>query len=336
MSTASTFLGLVKAEDTNNNYWCTSEPNIQRAWSASSLSVFMKCEFEYYLTYVLGWRGDDTPAQHFGKLYHESLEDYDRAIMRGASPKEAAIAAVYKAHELTWGKPTIFDEEGKETKRTTPEWTSDDNKRDFFTLVRSIVWYAEKYYNDHYHTIEIGGKPAIEIPFKIALPMSNPDGDNYLLTGFLDGAVAYEEIFKLVRERKSTGTTISGRFFERFSMDNQANMYTLAGGVMLGEDFHGILYDVCQTAVNFSEYARHEERRTDDQLEEWLDDIMRWIEKAERAAEEKKWVRNLASCGNYGGCVFRDYCSKSPSVRDHFMPLGMEKKRRTLIDRRGD
>jgi hypothetical protein len=28
---------------------------------------------------------------------------------------------------------------------------------------------------------------------------------------------------------------------------------------------------------------------------------------------------NLSACGNYGGCPFRELCSRSPKVRENFL-----------------
>lgn len=308
------------APETNNSYWCTSAPNVQRAWSSSSLDTLQTCAYKYYLQYVLGLRSPVTPPLAFGSIYHSALEKYDAARLSGLSPRASTVPAL---------KSVLKDLQAS-------EFPQGDTARNAHTLLRAVAWYAHAYTEDPYTTMVINGEPAIEVSFKIALPLSNPDGEQYLLTGFLDGAVQYAGTYNFVRERKTTKTTLSSSFFRQYKLTNQSFLYTVAGNVVLGKKFHGILYDVAQTAVSFTEFARHQETRTEAQLEEWLQGTMEWIKYAENLAESGHYPRNHSACGHYGGCPFSSYCSKDPGIRENFTPDQFTLNRRTEIDARGD
>jgi hypothetical protein len=71
--------------------------------------------------------------------------------------------------------------------------------------------------------------------------------------------------------------------------------------------------------VGFSRFVRSLTYRTKDQLDEWLNDLKGWLRKAESYAKEGYWPMNDTACNMYGGCAFRQVCSKSPNVRGAFL-----------------
>jgi hypothetical protein len=67
--------------------------------------------------------------------------------------------------------------------------------------------------------------------------------------------------------------------------------------------------------------------RTDEQLTEWYDEVMtlalegrkRYAMWQDSGNALRAFPRNLSSCNNYGGCEFRDICSKGQQFRDQFL-----------------
>ena len=53
--------------------------------------------------------------------------------------------------------------------------------------------------------------------------------------------------------------------------------------------------------------------------QEFLTDFALTVDQAESYADKRYWPMNDKSCHNYGGCIFREICSKSPGVRENFL-----------------
>ena len=308
------FKGIEIADTADDHYWCKESPNVQRAWSPSSLDTLQSCARKYYYKYVLGIEGDfEKPAPVFGRYFHDCAGRYRAALLRGEPEDQAVDEAVSHALELGHG------------------WEG-DKTRNKFTLTRALIWYFEHYKNDDMKILELAdGRPAIEVSFKIALPLISPDGEPYLLSGFIDGLV-HTFGMNTVQEMKTTGYTLGDRYYEFFKNSNQVSAYTMAGHVFFGDQIQGLMIDAVQTAVTMTEFGRHFEKRSPARLEEWIQTTVWWIKQAERYVDEDNWPMNLSACNHYGGCPFRnDVCSQTPKMRtmEEF-----EIKRRTVIDHR--
>ncbi len=94
-------------------------------------------------------------------------------------------------------------------------------------------------------------------------------------------------------------------------MPNRTNTYYAATGADTGY--------AAQIMVGFTRFARGFTYRTDAQLDEWYENLKYWLGLAKQYAEANFWPMNYKSCNNYGGCVFRKVCSKSPEVRQKFL-----------------
>ena len=58
--------------------------------------------------------------------------------------------------------------------------------------------------------------------------------------------------------------------------------------------------------------------RTQDQIEEWLNDLRILLQTNESYAEAGYWPMNDTACDKFGGCRFRGICSKTPDAREMF------------------
>lgn len=117
----------------------------------------------------------------------------------------------------------------------------------------------------------------------------------------------------------TTGGTVGTYYFSQFSPNNQMSGYSFAGRAVLHSPIQGVIIDAAQIAVNFTRFERGVTTRTKDQLEEWLEGTLHTIQITQEASRKNFFPMNPNSCGNYGGCPFRELCSRSPQVRDNFI-----------------
>lgn len=135
-----------------------------------------------------------------------------------------------------------------------------------------------------------------------------------------------EQIY--VVDQKTTGSTLSNRWFDQWKLSGQMSGYTLAGKVAFDLPAVGVMIDAVQVAVGFSRYFRGFTYRTDEQLEEWHQETLHYIAEARRAFQSSNFPRNTASCFNYGGCQFLEVCaSSSDRVREQFLKADFEQDR---------
>jgi hypothetical protein len=126
-------------------------------------------------------------------------------------------------------------------------------------------------------------------------------------------------------DRKTTTTTPGSYYFDQFEPNNQMSLYTLASQVILDSPIKGVIIDAAQILVDTARFVRGFTYRTSDQLDEWLKDVEYWLNLAESYAEANYWPQNDTACDKFGGCRFRQICSKSPQVREQFLNANFTK-----------
>ena len=133
-------------------------------------------------------------------------------------------------------------------------------------------------------------------------------------------------------DHKTATTTLSGYYFDQWSPQNQMTLYTVASQVVIDSPVKGVIINACQLMLDYEKSGDYGARfvrgftyRTPDQLTEWLADLRYWLDAAERYAEADYWPMNDTSCDKFGGCRFRDVCSKSPQVREQFLKTDFDK-----------
>ena len=245
-----------------------------------------------------------------------ALENYDHSRASGLDHRDSLRDVV---HDLMY---------------SIEDWDPDpDSKagqhKNRHSLVRTVIWYLEKYRDDPAATfIKSDGKPAVEQSFRFELdwgPTGHLNEQPYLLCGHLDRVVTFnDEIF--VMDRKTTTKTLGDYYFNQYEPDNQMTLYTLASKVILDAPVKGVIVDAAQVAIGFSRFVRSLTYRSADQLEEWLTDLRRWLSLAKQYADDGYWPQNDTACDKYGGCRFREICSKSPAVRKQFLKAGFKQQ----------
>jgi len=284
----------------------------QYAWDSTSIKYAEECLYKYKLAMLEGWQPESKSVHLlFGGWYATALEHFHKHRAAGMEWVDAVETVVLEALVNTWEHER--DEAGERLPDTGSAWESDHNTKTRENLIRTIIWYLDQFEDDAAKTVILSnGQAAVEYSFTI-----NVD-NGITFSGHLDRLVEYAgHIY--VQDQKTTGNTITQKFFEGFSPDTQMSMYTFAGKMLYNIPVHGVIIDGAQIAVGFSRFERGFAWRTADQLDEWYTDTMYHIEAARKAVEENYFPMNRSSCGNYGGCEFRSICSKSPVVRQQYL-----------------
>lgn len=300
---------------------------IQYAWDSTCLGYLKRCPRLYYYSIIMGWRPKDESVHlRFGQEYHSGLEIYDKNRHAGIKHEENLHATV-KALLLHM-----------------TDWDPDHQYKNKRTLIRTVIGYLDKFKNDHAKTLvmqdgklaceqsfrfELDWGPATEVQQQLDEVSKDHDGPGYsqpyLLCGHLDRVVEWQDAV-FVMDRKTTKGTPGSYYFDQFQPENQMSLYTLAGQVIFQAPVRGVIIDVAQVAIEFSRFERGFTYRTSDQIDEWVNDLRYWFALAEQYAKANYWPMNDTACGQYGGCRFRDICSKSPQVREKFLAGNFNKE----------
>lgn len=283
--------------------------DIQFAWDSTSLGLLKTCPRLYQYIMLEGYgESDESIHLRFGREYHSALEQYDHLCSEGANHETALHIVVRDLHARTWDW------------ETDPETKAGKYKHKA-SLMRSVIWYLDKFKNDVAKTYILeNGKPAVELSFRFELDWGPSTGTKqpYLLSGHLDRVVEFTGGL-WVMDRKTTMTTLSDYFYSQFDMSNQMTLYTIAGQMVINAPIRGVIIDAAQLKVDETVFGRSMTYRTQAFLTEWLEDLSVHLAMAENYAIANYWPKNDTACDKFGGCRFKGICSKSPEVRDRFL-----------------
>lgn len=297
---------------------------IRVAWDSTCIGAFKTCPRLYQLSILEGWTNHDESVHlRFGIEYHQALQDYDLSRADGVGHDDAVHDVIH----------ALLDR--------TEEFNPDHKTKTREGLLRTVVWYLDKFRDDPATThILSDGKPAVEQSFRFELdwgPESAEESEaicrareqgnfsevshinqHYVLCGHLDRIVNFAgELY--VMDRKTTSYKPSQWYFTKYEPDNQMTLYSLAGKVVLNAPIRGVIIDAAQIGDGWTEFGRGITMRTEEQIEEWLGDLRYWFARAEACAIEDYYPMNDTACDKFGGCRFREICSKSPRVREQFL-----------------
>lgn len=311
--------------------------NIQYAWDSTSLSYLKTCPRLYQYVMIDGWGSrDESIHLRFGQEYHSALEDYDRAKAQGASHEDAIRSSIRDLLARTYGwAPDADSKAGRYKNRNS--------------LLRTVIGYLDHFKDDPAETFILeDGRPAVELSFRFELDwgpktdqtklvghpavpreekfiVRNDNAQPYLLSGHLDRVVSFQDGL-YVMDRKTTTMALSQHYFAQYAPNNQMTLYSLASQVILHSPVKGVIIDGVQILIEDNpRFQRGFTYRTPDQLSEWEADLRYWFALAEDFAVANYWPMNDTACGNYGGCRFREVCSKSPQVREQFLKAQFDK-----------
>jgi hypothetical protein len=295
--------------------------HIQYAWDSTSLGYLKTCPRLYQYHMIEGWiPKEESIHLRFGTEFHQAMHDYEIAKASGMEFEDAVreVVLALLSRIQTWDPdPTLRPYSHK-------------NKAQLLYLV---VAYMDAYRDDPCETYILdNGLPAVELSFKFQLdfgPQSEAaifefdeyavNRHSYLLCGHLDRVVTFSsEIF--VMDYKTTTTTPTDYYFAQYSPNNQMTLYTFAGKVVLDTVVSGVIIEALQVTNEAPmKFTRRPTYRSDEVIDEWLDDLEYHLANAESFATAGYWPMNDTACGMYGGCRFREVCSRPAAIRDRFL-----------------
>lgn len=281
--------------------------NIQFAWDATAAEIVKLCGRKHGLKRQ-GWQSkEDNIHLRWGGEYHRALRDYEVLKAEGFDHRDC------------------LDDVVRSLLHRIVDFNPDHKQKNRETLVRSVIWYLEKFKDDPAKTwIMSDGKPAVEVNFNFELDFGPTPDQPYVLSGKLDKVVVFNgDLF--VMDHKTT-SSLGKQFVDSFTPNNQMTLYTYAGKKVFMAPIKGVIINGCQPLIGGTNFERHIVYRTDEQIEEWLLDLDYWLTQANWWAERDYFPHNDTSCHKYSGCEFRElYCSKSPQVRDRFLKANFDK-----------
>ena len=291
-----------------------SGTKVQFAWDSTSIGAFKTCPRLYELTILEGWvPKSESVHLRFGIEYHHALETHARLRAEGLGHEDALRETIREVHS----RIADFDPD-----RTTK--TGKYKNRE--TLLGLIIDYLDHFVDDPCETyIKSDGRPAVELSFRFELDWGpsvieeTPHEQPYILCGHLDRVVDFNGSL-FVMDHKTTTTTPGSYYFNQYEPNNQMTLYTLAGQTVLHSPIKGVIIRAGQILLTEpSRFVSGFTYRTPGQLEEWLLDLRCHLNNAEACAESDYWPTNDTACDKFGGCKFREVCSKDPEVRENFL-----------------
>lgn len=309
---------------------------VQFAWDSTSMTLAEECLYKYKLRMLEGWRPRSLSTHlFFGGIYASCLEHYHKYRAEGTEHEEALYKIIREAMIKTWtydacepcmgcGKQRDLETDCASCNGTGvaggKPWVSDHNTKTRENLVRTIVWYFEQFRDDPCKTVVLSdGRAAVE--YSVRLPVD----DGIIFSGHLDRLVDYSD--KLyIQDQKTTASTITPRYFEAYNPNTQMSNYTFMGKAIFGLPVKGVMIDAAQIAVGFSRFERAFIFMDEGSLNEWYDDTMYHIKRAQQATRENYFPKNRSSCHKFAGCEFRGVCNKSPLVRKNFLKAEFEQQ----------
>lgn len=230
-------------------------------------------------------------------------------------------------HPQQGHQPRICPLCGHDTVETW-QWVHADSTKNRHTLLRAVVWYVDEQREEGgvqpYAFPD--GKAAVELSFQVPLPVNNPDGTPYILCGHIDSLAQFGEEVG-IRERKTTKASVGTQYFDRYSPDIQIDTYDLVGSVMFPTLLsRWVMLEATQTGEGFARFHRHFISSTEGRRSEFLNDLIRWINRAEADAKSGYYPKNEAACYSHGGCPFREICNKDPASRQRWLEAEFTKK----------
>ena len=296
-----------------------TDEGLQWAWDSTSLKRAQTCPRYYQYKALESWESPyDSVHLWFGRIYASALEMFHELEAKGSSREDAIEEVVRWALLETWEHELDDDDNPIEGTGGPTQFEHTAKSRD--TLIRTIIWYFAFFEEDYFSTyIKADGTPAVEHSFRIAI-----DND-ITLCGHKDRLCVDPQGELFVHDQKTTGTTLSPYYFKQFKPDIQFSLYTFAGRMIYNAPVKGVIVDAAQVAVGFTRFARSPIMQTDDELDEWYEEMILLVDRTHAYQRAGFFPRDTTACHNFGGCDFREVCSRPKSVRKNFLEADFRK-----------
>ncbi len=306
-----------------------TKPYFPVAIDSTTIAAFRSCPQRMFRQYMEHWK-PATDSVHLiaGGAFADGIEEARRGYYERGMSSEDSVAAGLRALICKYGDFECPAESAKSLERTAG----------------ALEFYFERYPlgADGASPITLaGGKRGIEFSFAHPLPINHPiSGDPILYTGRADmiadafgGTYIYDE---------KTTSSLGQSWSKQWEMRSQFTGYCWAaqefglnptGVVVRGVSILKTKYDTMEVLSYRSSY----------EIDRWLAQVVRDIQRMIRCWEEGYWDFNLDhACSEYGGCAFTSIC-KSPDpeawLKTYFVPRvwnPLARKEQTLEEYNAD
>lgn len=296
----------------------TIRPPFPEVIDSSLISAFRSCPRKAFLSYLEHWKpGEESVHLVAGKAFASGLETARRAFyMEGADPEEA----------IAEGLGALWKEYGTFTE---PQ----ESPKGPFRMAGAL-----EYYFDQYPLGADGAKPhifpsaahGIEFSFAQPFPVTHPEsGAPLIYVGRADMAAdAFGGVF--LYDEKTT-SQLGQSWMNQWDLRSQFTSYCWGfrevgfkptGVVVRGVSILKESYGTAQVITYRSNW----------EIDRWLEQTRRDVERMKQAWLEGYWDYNLDhACNEYGGCAFRRIC-KSPDP-DKWLQVYMHRRRWDPVER---
>jgi hypothetical protein len=322
----SDLLTLIEGTTALNGSFSRQLPGLQLGIDSTSLGEYKVCPRKYLYGIVLGYQPSETSVHLvFGLHVHKGLERYEHHRASGASHDAALALVVRELLRDTW-----------DSKRQRA-WASTDPNKNRGTLLRTVVWYLDRFQDDSMETVLLeNGKPAVELSFRFDSGYKSvATGESFVFCGHIDRIAKFNGM-TVILDPKTTKSTLGSHFFNSFTPGNQFSMYALAGQVVFNQKISMIIVDGIQVLVGESRFQRGIAPRPPDVISEWHHEQGFWLAQMESSARFLTWPGNDKSCNQYGGCPFRSVCEKVPKARHQWLQDNFTQRIWDPLQSRGD
>lgn len=281
---------------------------------STMMNAFLKCPRYFQLSVLEGWKPKEQSIHLiFGGHFASALELFFLNHSAGVEYEENVRLVVRHVLIQSW-----------DAEEDRP-WASHDSKKNRANLIRTVIWYLEFWKDEPTEVVTLpNGQPAVELSVKFEL---TPE---VLYSCHIDRLVTFKDI-TYVMDQKTTGGTMSPKYFSRFKPDIQMGGYLVASQVALDIPAQGVLIDAAQIAVNFTRFGRGFISYPDKLIADWYSQMKVWSTMIRQMSEQQVFPMNPGSCLKYGedhACDFYEVCTTLPSLRKNVLKSNFVKGNR--------
>ena len=286
-------------------------PDFPAVIDSTLIAAFRSCPQKAKMMYLEHWkpRGESVHLVA-GAAYAAGLEAARRAYYESRDP-DLALETGARALLESYGDFQCPPDSAKSPERT----------------LGALEFYFSRYGwdTDEAQPHVIGGKPCIEFSFAEPLPIHHPvSGDPLIYSGRADMIARYAGGLWVLDDK--TTSSLGASWINQWALRSQFTAYTWAahsagiqtsGVLVRGVSILKTKYDTLQAFTNRSQW----------EIDRWLEQVVRDIERMKRSWESGEWDWNLDhACTEYGGCSFASQVCKSENPQE-WLPMYFERRR---------
>lgn len=306
-----------------------SDSSLTRYYDNTRLKDYKTCPRYYYLRHVRHFVRDGTKlALIFGLSWHEAMN-----VVWGLAHSDKTNDEIAKLSMQAFHREWI--------KEGLPAWNDITPDQEAWMSPRTPAVAAEMLFNyiaQRRPWIQSGKVLSIERPF--AVPLDPADPNTYYI-GRLDKVFELNSEILVIEHKTTTMYKKEGGFRDEWrdswSPNSQIDGYSHASHMIWGKAVRRVLVDGALVHKQVHDkFVFVPVERQFEMLDIWLEETKDWIERVEReksiyAAQTSGgqiakmlsvFPKNTESCGNWGGCVYRDICRFTSNPDTVELPAG--------------